>query len=327
MTTDLILVTGAGGFIGSHVIDRLIDQGASVRAYVRYNAEGRAGWLDRLSTDRRRAVEVFQGDIRDADSARAAMAGVGTVLHLAALIDIAYSYRAPRSYIDTNVTGSLNLLVAARDAGVRRFLQTSTSEVYGTARQVPMPESHPLNAQSPYAASKTASDQLALSFHASFGLPVTVVRPFNAYGPRQSTRAVIPTIITQALTGANQIRLGALHPTRDFNFAPDLAEAFLQLARCDAAIGQVVNVGSGFEIAIGEVLDVVGEILGRRLVPSTEASRLRPPTSEVERLHADAGRMTALTGWRPPHGGRDGFQRGLERTIAWYRDQASSVTP
>jgi NAD dependent epimerase/dehydratase len=327
MAADIVLVTGAGGFIGSHVVDRLIDDGRRVRALVRYNAEGRAGWLDRLPPARRQRIELLSGDVRDADCARAAVAGVDTVLHLAALIDIAYSYRAPRSYLDTNVGGTLNLLQAARDAQVRRFVQTSTSEVYGTARTVPMAETHPLNAQSPYAASKTAGDQLALSFHAAFGLPVTVLRPFNAYGPRQSVRAVIPTIVTQALAGADRIRLGALHPTRDFNFAPDLAHAFVALAACDQAIGQIVNVGSGFEIAIADVLALVGELIGRPLSAATEAARLRPATSEVERLFADAGRMAALTGWRPDHGGLAGFRRGLEKTIAWYAAAGDGAPP
>jgi NAD dependent epimerase/dehydratase len=317
--SDLTLVTGAGGFIGSHVVEYLLGRGRAVRALVRYNGDGRAGWLDQLPPALRDGVEIVQGDVRDAEAMRTLAQGVDTVLHLAALIAIPYSYGAPRSYIDTNVSGSLNLLVAARDAGVRRFVQTSTSEVYGTARQVPMTESHPLNAQSPYAASKTAGDQLALSFHAAFGLGVSVLRPFNAYGPRQSVRAVIPTIITQAVAGRNSIRLGALQPTRDFNFVADLAEAFIALAACDAAIGQTVNVGSGFEISIGEVLDLVGRLIGRSLEPETEAARLRPKASEVERLFADAGRMSDLTGWHPPHGGRDGFERGLAATIDWYR--------
>lgn len=320
--SDLTLVTGAGGFIGSHVVEHLLAQGRAVRALVHYNGDGRVGWLDRLDPALRGGVEIVQGDVRDAEAMRSLAQGVDTVLHLAALIAIPYSYVAPRSYIDTNVTGSLNLLVAARDAGVRRFVQTSTSEVYGTARQVPMAESHPLNAQSPYAASKTAGDQLALSFHAAFGLGVSVLRPFNAYGPRQSVRAVIPTIITQALAGAERIKLGALHPTRDFNFVGDLAEAYVTLAACDAAIGRTVNVGSGFEISIGEVLDLVGRLIGRPLVPETEASRLRPQASEVERLFADAGHMATLTGWRPPHGGREGFERGLAATIDWYRTRS-----
>jgi len=320
--SGLFLVTGAGGFIGSHVVEDLLGRGRAVRALVHYNADGRAGWLDTLDPALRAGVEIVAGDIRDAEAMRVMAAGVDTVLHLGALIAIPYSYQAPRSYIDTNVSGSLNMLVAARDAGVRRFIQTSTSEVYGTAQTVPMAESHPLNAQSPYAASKTAGDQLALSFHAAFGLGVSVLRPFNAYGPRQSVRAVIPTIITQALAGAERIRLGALHPTRDFNFVRDLAEAFVTLADCDAAIGQTLNVGSGFEISIGEVLDLVGRLVGRPLDVETEAARLRPKASEVERLFADAGRMAALTGWRPPHGGRDGFERGLATTIDWYRSHA-----
>lgn len=320
--SGITLVTGAGGFIGSHVVEALLRRGREVRALVRYNGSGTIGWLRELPADVRGGVEIVAGDIRDAEAVRTVANGATTVLHLAALIDIPYSYKAPRSYIDTNVTGTLNLLQAARDAGVTRFIQTSTSEVYGTARSVPMAESHPLNAQSPYAASKTGADQLALSFHAAFGLGVTVLRPFNAYGPRQSTRAVIPTIITQALAGTSRIRLGALHPTRDFNYVGDLADAFIELADCEAAIGQTVNVGSGFEISIGDLLGLIGQVIGRPLEPETEAARLRPKTSEVERLFADAGRLIELTGWRPPHSGRDGFERGLLRTIDWYRGRS-----
>jgi len=327
-----VLVTGAGGFIGSHVVEALVAAGARVRALVRYNGRQSRGWLadaalfpdqvppDRVPPDR---VEVVAGDIRDPFQAAALVEGCTVVLHLAALIAIPYSYAAPASYVETNVTGTLNLLEAARRAGVARFVQTSTSEVYGTAVRVPMDEEHRLHPQSPYAASKVASDQLALSYHRSFGLPVVVLRPFNAFGPRQSPRAVLPGIILQLLGGAPVLRLGALHPTRDFTFAPDLARAFLAAATAEAAVGEVINVGSGFEITVGEAARLLCTLTGRGEVPvETDPARLRPGTSEVERLYADAGRAARLLGWRPAMGGLEGFRQGLERTIAWYADPA-----
>jgi len=315
---DKALVTGAGGFIGSHLVERLLRDGYDVRAFVRYNGRGQRGWIDSFDAEVASAIEVVSGDIRDGDAVRQAMTGCSVVFNLAALIAIPYSYTAPRSYVDTNVVGALNILQAARDLGSVRVLQTSTSEVYGTARFVPMDEMHPLCAQSPYAASKIAADQLALSFHRSFGMPVTVVRPFNAYGARQSSRAVIPSIITQAIAGARRIRLGALHPTRDFNHTSDLARGFIALARCDAAVGEEVNLGTGHEIAIGDLLTLIGEVLGVALQAETQDCRLRPSASEVERLCADGGKARRIAGWKPDYDGPDGLRRGLAETAAWF---------
>jgi NAD dependent epimerase/dehydratase len=317
-----VLVTGACGFIGSHLTERLVAAGATVRAFAHYNALGQRGWLDRLPGDARRAIEVCAGDIRDADSLRPALAGVDTVFHLAALIAIPYSYVSPAGYVATNVGGTLNVLQAARDAGVRRVVHTSTSEVYGTAQYVPIDERHPLSAQSPYAASKIGADQLALSFHASFGLPVAIVRPFNTYGPRQSSRAVVPAIITQLLAStAGEVRIGALHPTRDLMYVTDTAEAFMAAALCDEAVGGVTNFGTGVEISIADLLERIGRLAGRPTIATVSAERVRPPASEVERLCADAGRARALMGWRPAID----LETGLARTIAWFREQQSSA--
>ncbi len=318
-----ILVTGADGFIGSHLTELLVAEGATVRAFVQYNSLGSRGWLDHVAPDRLAECEVVAGDIRDAQSVRRAVEGCAVVLHLAALIAIPYSYQAPESYIDTNVKGTLNVLLAARDFGIERLVHTSTSEVYGTARSVPIGESHPLQAQSPYAASKIGADQLALSFHHAFGVPVAVLRPFNTYGPRQSARAVIPTVITQIAAGQRRIRLGHLHPTRDFTFVEDTARGFVQIAGCDAAIGEVTNIGSGFEIAIGDMVRLAAEVMGVEIELETDSDRLRPAGSEVERLWADTDKATRLFGWRPAHGGADGFRRGLARTIDWFRDPAN----
>lgn len=318
-----ILITGADGFIGSHLTQRLLVGGANVRCFVQYNSLGSWGWLDSLPRDQRHDLDVFAGDIRDPHGVRTAMRGCDVVLHLAALIAIPYSYHSPDTYVDTNIKGTLNVVQAARDLEVERVVHTSTSEVYGTARYVPIDESHPLQGQSPYSASKIGADQIALSFHAAFGTPLTVLRPFNTYGPRQSARAVIPTIIGQLAAGAREIRLGALTPTRDFTFVEDTARAFEAIAACDAAVGQVVNAGSGFEISIGDTARAIMDLMGVEAEIVAEDQRLRPEASEVERLWADASRMKALTGWEPEHGGLDGFRRGLTRTIDWFRDPAN----
>lgn len=315
-----ILVTGADGFIGSHLVERLVRGGRTVRAFVCYNSFNSWGWLDRAAPEVMANVEVVAGDIRDPHGVRDAMKGCDVVMNLAALIAIPFSYRAPDAYLETNVKGALNVVQAARELGVERVIQTSTSEVYGTARYAPIDEGHPLQGQSPYSASKIGADQMALSFHAAFGTPVTVIRPFNTYGPRQSARAVIPTIIGQIAAGAEAVKLGALSPTRDFSFVADTAAAFEALAECDAAVGQVVNTGSGFEISIGETAALIAERMGADVEFVCEAERLRPANSEVERLFADASRMTALTGWTPQYGGREGFGRGLDETIAWFRE-------
>jgi dTDP-glucose 4,6-dehydratase len=314
------LVTGAGGFIGSHLAELLAREGYRVRALVRYGSQGSWGWLDHAPPDAAAAIEVVAGDIRDAAGVRAAMQGCDVVFHLAALIGIPYSYRAPDSYLETNVRGTLNVLQAARELGVARLVHTSTSEVYGTARQVPITEAHPLNAQSPYAASKIAADQMALSFHASIDVPVVVARPFNTYGPRQSARAVIPTIITQILAGSCQIQLGALSPTRDLTFVQDTARGLLAAARCEQAVGEIVQLGANHEIAIGDLARLVAELMGATVEIVSTDERRRPPKSEVERLRCDNSKAQRLLGWRPTLAGRDGLCRGLRETIDWFRN-------
>ena len=315
-----ILVTGAGGFIGSHLAEELVGRGLDVRAFVHYNSRNSFGWLDRSPPDTRRSLDVVAGDIRDANGVRAAMQGRDVVFHLAALIGIPYSYHSPGTYIDTNVTGTLNVVQAARELGISRVVHTSTSEVYGTARFVPVTEEHPLQAQSPYSASKAGADQIALAFRSSFGVPVTIVRPFNTYGPRQSARAVIPSIITQIAGAASAIRLGALHPTRDFSHVADTVAGFIAVAESDAAVGEVINIGSNFEISIGEVVEVITDLMGARKPVEVEDLRVRPQASEVERLWADNSKALALTGWRPSRAGREGLRRGLRETIRWFAD-------
>jgi NAD dependent epimerase/dehydratase len=320
MAESRILVTGADGFIGSHLVETLVRQGAQVRAFCLYNSFGTRGHLDRLDEEVRSKIEFFTGDIRDGGSARAAVQGCDIVLHLAALIAIPYSYAAPQSYVDTNVTGTLNLLTAARDLGVRKFVHTSTSEVYGTAQYVPIDEKHPLNAQSPYAASKVGADQMALSFQRSFELPVAVIRPFNTFGPRQSARAVLPTIITQIAGGMNEIRLGNLKATRDFCYVKDTVAGFIAVMRSDRAVGEVTNIGSDFEVSIGDAADIIAELMGREITISVDEQRLRPDASEVERLWAATDKAKALTDWQPRYSGREGFKRGLAETITWFKD-------
>jgi NAD dependent epimerase/dehydratase len=308
-----VLVTGADGFIGSHLAELLADSGAKVKALSLYNSFNTWGWLEESSCLDR--IEVVTGDIRDPHFARKITDGTDVVFHLAALIAIPYSYSAPESYVATNVSGTLNLLQAARDCKVGRFVHTSTSEVYGTARFVPINEDHPLQAQSPYSATKIAADAVAYSYFSAFGLPVTIVRPFNTYGPRQSARAVIPTIMTQILSGERSIRLGSLHPTRDFNYVEDTCRGFLALAECDEAVGETVNVGSNSEISIGQLVELIQGILGSSLPVKTDDQRVRPDKSEVERLWCDNARIRAMTGYEP----RVPLREGLERTAAWLR--------
>lgn len=314
-----ILVTGADGFIGSHLTETLVARGYDVRAFVFYNSFDSWGWLDSADAAAKRAIEVRAGDIRDAVSVREAMRGCKAVLHLAALIAIPFSYRAPHAYVETNITGTLNVLQAARDLAVEKVVHTSTSEVYGTARFVPITEEHPLQGQSPYAATKIGADQLALSFHASFGLPVTVIRPFNTYGPRQSARAVIPTIITQIAAGQRCIKLGAISPTRDFNYVADTVAGFLAVLESETANGQVINVGSNFEISIGDTAKLIAEVMGASIEIEADEARFRPADSEVERLWADNQKAMKL-GWKPQYGGRDGMRRGLEQTAKWFAE-------
>jgi NAD dependent epimerase/dehydratase len=308
-----ILVTGADGFIGSHLTEALVAQGHDVRAFVYYNSFNSWGWLDEADANIRQSLDVFAGDIRDPHGVRTAMKGCDVVLHLAALIAIPYSYHSPDTYLDTNIKGTLNIVQAARELGVQRVVHTSTSEVYGTARFVPITEQHPLQGQSPYSASKIGADQMALSFHSSF----------ETYGPRQSARAVIPTIITQIASGARALKLGALHPTRDFNFVADTVRGFISLAECDAAIGQVVNIGSNFEVSIGETARLIAELMGHDITFTSDEQRLRPAGSEVERLWADNSLARQLTGWEPVYGGIGGLRRGLAETIAWFSEPAN----
>ena len=298
-----ILVTGADGFIGSHLTEHLVRLGFRVRAFVLYNSFNSWGWLDESSEEIKAELDVFAGDIRDPNGVRRAMEGCDVVLNLAALIAIPYSYHSPDTYVDTNVKGALNVVQAARDLGVERVVQTSTSEVYGTARFVPITEEHPLQGQSPYSASKIGADQIALSFHNSFATPVTVIRPFNTYGPRQSARAVIPTIITQIAGGARTIRLGALHPTRDFSFVEDIVRGFVAVAEADACLGQVTNIGSGFEISIGDTARTIAEVMGADIEIVCDQERLRPENSEVERLFAGIRRTRRLPARARAHRG------------------------
>jgi len=319
---DAVLVTGADGFIGSHLVEALVRSGQPVRALVLYNALGRHGWLDQLPAEITRDTQIVMGDVRDRDNLRQAMRGCDSVAHLAALIGIPYSYHAPQSYVETNITGTLNVLQAARELGLRRVVQTSTSEVYGTARFIPITEEHSLNAQSPYAATKIAADQLALSYHASFGVPVVVLRPFNTYGPRQSARAVIPTIISQIAAGAREIKLGALHPTRDFSYVTDTVAAFCAALQCEC-FGEVINVGGGFEIAIGDVAKMIADVMGVPVDIALDPARLRPPAGEVARLWAANDKAERLLAWQPEYAGLGGLRRGLELTVAWFREPAN----
>ena len=313
-----VLVTGSDGFIGSHLVEKLVDEGAVVRAFVCYNSFNSWGWLEALPPERLDSIEVFAGDIRDQGRVHAALQGMDAVFHLAALIGIPYSYHSPESYVSTNVTGTLNVLLSARAHGLERVLVTSTSEVYGSARYVPIDEAHPLSPQSPYSATKIAADGLAESFHRSFGLPVVIARPFNAYGPRQSARAVIPTIISQLLNGA-VVRLGSLHPRRDFNYVEDIARGMIALAECDKAVGMTVNIGSGREISMQELAEGLINIVrpGARIM--TETGRERPAKSEVERLLCDNSLIKKLTGWSPSIE----LEEGLQKTIGWMRDEGS----
>ena len=313
-----ILITGSDGFIGSHLTETLVRAGHSVRAFVMYNSFNSWGWLDQSPTDIRDNLDVFAGDIRDPHGVKTAMKGCESVLHLAALIAIPYSYHSPDTYIDTNIKGTLNVLQAARELSVKRVVHTSTSEVYGSARFVPITENHPLQGQSPYSATKIAADQLAYSFYASFGLPVTIARPFNTYGPRQSARAVIPTIITQIANGKKQIKLGAVSPTRDFNFVHDTVAGFIAAMKSDKGLGEVINFGSNFEISIGDTAQLIAEAMNCKIEFITDEARLRPENSEVERLWADNSKAKTLFGWQPNYGGRDGFKRGIAETAQWF---------
>ena len=318
-----VLVTGADGFIGSHLVEALVERGDDVRAFVLYNSFNRDGWLDHIDPAVSEQIEVFAGDVRDPNGVRKAMQDIDVVYHLAALIAIPYSYHSPDMYVDTNVKGTLNVLQAARDLGTEKIVHTSTSEVYGSAQFVPITEDHPLQGQSPYSASKIGADQMALSFYRSFDTPVSVIRPFNTYGPRQSRRAIIPTVITQIARGKRTLELGNLHPTRDFTFVKDTASGFISIADAEATVGKVTNIGSGFEISIGDLVELIAETMDVEVEIQTDPDRLRPEKSEVDRLYADISKADARAGWGPAYGGRDGFKRGLKRTAAWFSDPAN----
>lgn len=314
-----LIITGADGFIGSHLTEELVRKGYDVRAFVYYNSFNSWGWLDYTPAEIKKEIQVFQGDIRDPYRVKEAMGKCDVIFHLAALVAIPYSYYSPDSYIDTNIKGTLNVLQAARELGVEKVVHTSTSEVYGTARYVPISEEHPLQGQSPYAASKIGADQLALSFYYSFSTPVSIIRPFNTYGPRQSTRAVIPTIITQIAQGERKIKLGSLTPTRDFNYVKDTVRGFIEVARSTATMGEVVNIGSNFEVSIAETVHTIAEVMGVEIEVETDISRLRPEKSEVERLWADITKANRLFGWEPNYGSKAGFKQGLKETVEWFR--------
>lgn len=308
-----ILITGAGGFIGSHLTELLVHRGYRVRAFVRYNALNHWGWLEQSSVKNK--IEVISGDIRDFDSVMNSMKGCDTVFHLAALIGIPYSYVSPLAYIKTNVEGTYNVLQAARELGLKNVLVTSTSETYGTAQYVPIDEKHPCVGQSPYAASKVGADQLALSYHRSFGMPVKIVRPFNTYGPRQSSRAIIPTIITQILAGYKEIKLGNLAPTRDLTYVKDTIEGFLSIAQSKGAIGQAVNIGMNTEVSVGELAEMIGRLSNKKIKIVEDKQRVRTKGSEVERLCCDNRKISSLTNWKP----RFDLTKGLQETIKWLK--------
>lgn len=316
ITTQKILVTGADGFIGSHLVEALLKEGYQVKAFVYYNSFNSWGWLDTLPIEKQKAIEIFAGDVRDPNGVRQAVKGVDIVFHLAALIGIPFSYHSPDSYVDTNIKGTLNILQACRDFSVERVVVTSTSEVYGTAQYVPIDEKHPLQGQSPYSASKIGADKIAESFYRSFGTPVVIARPFNVYGPRQSARAVIPTMVTQLLSGKEDIHLGSTDPTRDLNYVSDTCKGFVALAECDEAMGKEVNIGSGKEISIGDLANLIISMINPDARIISEDSRKRPEKSEVERLLCDNTLIKQLTGWRP----EVSLRKGIEKTIAWFRE-------
>lgn len=310
------LITGADGFIGSHLTEALLEAGYSVKAFVYYNSFNNWGWLDTLPKEKLDQIEIFTGDIRDPNGVRTAMKGVDMVFHLAALIAIPFSYHSPDSYVDTNIKGTLNVLQAARDLEINRILVTSTSEVYGTAQYVPIDEEHPFQGQSPYSATKIGADRLAESFYRSFEMPISIVRPFNTYGPRQSARAVIPTIISQLLAGKKEIKLGSLTPTRDFNFVKDTANGFIEIAKSNQTIGEEINIATQHEISIGELAQEIIDQINPNARIVCEEQRLRPEKSEVNRLLGSNEKIMRLTNWKPQYT----FKQGIEETIKWMRE-------
>lgn len=312
------MVTGADGFIGSHLVEELVREGRQVKAFVLYNSFNSWGWLDELPSEIKSSIEVVSGDIRDPHGVKAAMQGCDSVLHLAALIAIPYSYHSPSTYVDTNVTGTLNIVQAARELEIQRVVHTSTSEVYGTAQFVPITEKHPLVGQSPYSASKIGADQIAYSYFCSFKTPVTILRPFNTYGPRQSARAVIPTIIAQIASGKKEIHLGSLSPTRDFTYVKDTARAFIKALDAEGGLGEVINAGSNFEISIGDLVQTIAKVMDQTVEVTQDDQRMRPKNSEVDRLLACNEKAKKLLGWEPQYGSLEGLERGLKETADWF---------
>jgi len=312
-----ILITGADGFIGSHLVEKFLEENCQIKAFVYYNSFNSWGWIDTFPEDKLKDLEIFAGDVRDPNGVRTAIKDVDVVFHLAALIGIPFSYHSPDSYIDTNIKGTLNVLQACREYDIERVVITSTSEVYGTAQYIPINEKHPFQGQSPYSASKIGADKIAESFYRSFKVPVVIARPFNTYGPRQSARAVIPTIITQLLNSSKEVYLGSLHPTRDLNYVSDICNGFIALAKCDIAIGKEINIGSQTEISVGDLANLLIEIIGTNVKIVSEDVRKRPEKSEVERLVCDSGLMKELTGWRP----EISLKEGLVKTIEWFKDK------
>ena len=313
-----VLITGAEGFIGSHLTERLVKLGYNVKAFTFYNSFNSKGWLDYCSKEIKKEIETFSGDIRDPGSIRTAVKNCKIIIHLAALIGIPYSYHSPQSYVDTNIKGTQNVLEAGKDFGVEKIIHTSTSEVYGTAKFVPITEEHPLQAQSPYSASKIGADQIAMSYYSSYKLPITTLRPFNTYGPRQSIRAVIPTIILQILKGKSFINLGSLNPTRDFSFIDDTVEAFVKAVKNKKTHGDTINIGSNFEISIKDTAEIISKLMGKRIDIKTDKKRLRPKDSEVNRLLASNKKAKKLIKWIPQYSGLAGFKKGLLKTIKWF---------
>lgn len=321
MSRQKILVTGADGFIGSHLVETLIEIGYDVRALVCYNSFGSWGWLDTLPADIKNSIDIVMGDVRDSYGVKIAMKGCEAVLHLAALIAIPYSYNCPESYIDTNIKGTLNIVQAARELGIRKVVHTSSSEVYGTARYVPIDEAHPLQGQSPYSASKIGADQIAMSFYTSFGVPVSIIRPFNTFGPRQSLRAFIPTVIAQIAAGHQKIKLGSLHPTRDFSFVADTVNGFIAVLESEKSIGEVINIGSNFEISMEDTAFLIAQEMQANIEIEMQKNRIRPERSEVDRLWANNAKALHLTNWLPEYAEKEGFIRGLKKTVDWYSNE------
>lgn len=318
-----VLVTGAEGFIGSHLTERLVELGADVTALVQYNSFNNWGWIDTFDKEVLNSIKVETGDIRELDGMNRIIKGQEVVFHLAALIAIPYSYLSPMAYVRTNVEGTVNVLEACRNHDVQKIIHTSTSETYGTALYVPIDEKHPMQGQSPYSASKIGADKMAESFYRSFNMPIATIRPFNTYGPRQSARAVIPTIISQILSGKNEIKLGSLSPTRDFNYVKDTAEAFVKIAESDRTIGEVINAGSNYEITVGDTVKKIIDIIGKDVKIICDEERLRPEKSEVNRLWADNTKIKELTDWTPNYS----IDRGLEETIKWIKENMKYYKP